>query len=211
MTVRRTPFRVAILPYLLGDHEPLVGDLVEECPRRSNAWFWRQVMFAVLARTMTCASATLREPQRLSGGLADIAIFVILSFQVAVAGSLFDYLIRRIDFAQVTRLSHPEWLIFVVLMSLPTAWVFGRAMGRLHRYSRVATVLACGACAAIVGAVTVSVLSSDVTGFFFPSAAQQIAAAMVFVLGLLVGSSNSSPIDRRALNGENPEDLALRT
>jgi hypothetical protein len=198
MTPRRIPLRVALLPHLLGDDEPLVGDLVEEWPRRSNAWFWRQVLFAVIARTMTGASATLREPQRLAGGLAHIAIFVILSFQVAVAGSLLDDLIRRVDLAQVTRLNHPEWLIVVVLLSLPIAWMFGRAMSRLHRHSRVATVLACGACAAFVGSVTVSVLRSDATGFFFPSAALQTAAAMVFVLGLLAASWSCSPLDRQA-------------
>jgi len=195
VTVRRTPLRVGILPYLLGDDEPLVGDLVEECPRRSNAWFWRQVIFAVSARTMTCASATLREPQRLAGGLAHIAIFVILSFQVAVAGSLLDDLIRKIDVPQVARLSHPEWLIVVAVLSLPTAWMFGGAMRRLHRHSRVATVLACGACASIIGSLTVSVLRSNATGYFFPSVAQQIAVAMVFVLGLLVGSSSCSLIE----------------
>ena len=197
MTARRTPLRVAILPYLLGDDDPLVGDLVEECSYRSRSWFWHQVMFAVLARAITGASATLREPQRLGGVLTFLAVFIVLSFQVAVAGSLLDELIQRLDLAQVTRINHPEWLTCVVLLSLPGAWVIGSAMSRLHRRSRIATVLVSGASAAVVSSVTLSVSSSESSGFFFPSTALQTAAAMVFVLGLLVRGLCSSLHARR--------------
>jgi hypothetical protein len=185
MTARRPPWlAVAALHLLVGDNEPLVGDLLEEWPQRSRAWFWRQVTFAALARARAGASAAVREPQRLAALLAPIAIFVILSFEIAVAGNLLDDLIRRVDHARVTRLDHPQWIVLVALLSLPAAWTLGRVMSRIHRRSRVATVLACGASAALVGAVTVSVLSSEATGFFFPSAAHQTAVAMVFVLGL---------------------------
>jgi hypothetical protein len=44
---------------------------------------------------MTGASASLREPHRLGGVLTSIAMFIVLSFQVVVAGSLLDDLIRR--------------------------------------------------------------------------------------------------------------------
>jgi hypothetical protein len=192
MKARRTPWRVAILPYLLGNDQALVGDLVEEWPRRSNVWFWQQVMFATLARTIRGASATLREPHRLAGGLTHIAIVVVLSFQIAVAGSLLDELIRRVDQRLVTRLNHAEWLDLVVLLSLPAAWTFGKAIRHLHRRSRAATILACGAGATTVAWMTLSVLSSDTTGFFLPSAAHQTAAAVVFVLALLVGGSRSA-------------------
>jgi hypothetical protein len=199
MTAKRAPWLgVALLHQLLGDNEPLVGDLIEECPHRSRAWFWRQVLFAVLARAIAGASASLREPQRLAGGLTSFAMFIVLSFQVVVAGSLLDDLIQRLDLAQVIWINRPEWLVFVVLLSLPAAWVIGRAMSRLHWRFRVATVLVCGASAAIVAAVTLSVLRQEGTGFFFPSAARQTAAAMVFVLALLVGGSSSSLHDRQA-------------
>ena len=185
----RAPWLGALLQQLLGDNEPLVGDLLEECPHRSRAWFWRQVMFAVLARAMTSAAATMREPQRLSGGLASVAMFLLVSFQIVVAGSLLNDLLRRLDPAQVTRITHPEWTMFVVLLSLPAAWVIGRAMSRLHRRSRVATVLGYGASAAIVATVTLFVLAPAPAGFFLPSVAHQITAAMVFVVGLGIGSS----------------------
>ena len=199
MKERRTPLPIALLPYLLGDDEPLVGDLIEEWPRRSHAWFWRQVVFAMLAKAMRTASAILREPQQLTGALGSAAILLILSFQVVVAGSLLADLIRRIDRTQMTRIDHPEWLLSFVLLSLPVAWGIGRAIGRLHHRSRAATVVMAGASAAVVGAVTVSVLSA--TDSFFPSAAQQTAAGMVFVLGLLIGSSSRSPLDRHTRYG----------
>jgi hypothetical protein len=192
MKKRRTPLQMALLPYLLGNDEPLVGDLVEEWPRRSNAWLWRQVVFAMLAKAGATASAALREPQRLTGALGAAAIFLILSFQVVVAGSLLDDLIRRIDRTHMTRIDHPEWLLCLVLLSLPVAWFIGRAIGVVHHRSRATTVVIAGAGAAVVGAVTVSVLSA--TDSFFPSAAQQTVAGMVFVLGLLTGSSSRSPL-----------------
>ena len=196
MKKTRTPLQLALLPYLLGNDEPLVGDLVEERPRRSSAWFWRQVVFVMLAKAGATASAALREPQRLTGALGASAVFLILSFQVVVAGSLLDDLIRRIDRTQMTRIDHPEWLLLLVLLSLPVAWFIGRAIGHLHQHSRAATVVIAGASAAVVGAVTVSALSA--TDSFFPSAAQQTAAGMVFVLGVLIGSSSRSPLDRQA-------------
>jgi hypothetical protein len=190
--------RVAILPYLLGQDEPIVGDLVEECPHRSRFWFWRQVIFAVLARAITGVSATLREPQRLGGVLTSLAVFIVLSFQVVVAGSLLDDLIQRLNLGQATRIDHPEWLTFVVLLSLPAGWVIGRAMSHLHRRSRLATVLVCGASAAVVASLTLSVLRSESSGFMFPSAALQTAAAMVFVFALLIGGLNPSLHARQA-------------
>lgn len=196
MIASRSPWRVALLPYLLGDNEPLVGDLVEEWPRRSTAWFWRQVLFAVSARAMAGASATLREPQRLSGALGSAAILLILSFQVVVAGSLLGDMIQQVGRAQATRIDNPGWLVFVVLWSLPVAWLIGRAMSRLHQRSRVVTVVVGGASAAVVGALTVSLLSA--TGSFFSSVPLQTAAGMVFVLGLLIGSSSRSALGGQA-------------
>ena len=101
MTARRAHWlAVALLHQLLGDNESLVGDLLEECPHRSRSWFWRQVMFAVRARAIAGASATFREPQRLGGVLTSLAMFTVLSFQVAVAGSLLHDLLKQLDRAQ---------------------------------------------------------------------------------------------------------------
>jgi hypothetical protein len=179
----------------LGDDQPLIGDLVEEWPRRSIVWFWRQVLFAMWTRAVIGASATLREPQRLAEGLASMAMVLVVSFQMVVAGSLLDDLIRRLEPAHVTGIHHPEWLTLFVLLSLPAAWIIGTAMSHLHRRSRVATVLAGGASAAIAAAVTVAALSPTAR-LLFPAATFQIAAAMLFVLALLRGGFRASRADR---------------
>jgi hypothetical protein len=186
MTASPAPWiGVALLHRLIGDNEPLVGDLVEECAYRSRTWFWRQVIFVVLLRATTGALTTLREPQRLASALTSLAVFIVLAFQVVVAGSLLDDLINRLGRSPAIQIGHPEWLVFVILSSLPAAWLIGRAAISLHRRSRVATVLLCGSTAAIVAFVTLSVLSSEPIGLYFPSAARQTVAAMAFVLGLL--------------------------
>ena len=192
----RISWHVALLLTLLGDEEPLVGDLLEESHRRSNFWLLRQVMFAVFARTLSGASATLREPQRLTGALGDVAMFLILGFQVAVAGSLLGDLLQPVGQREAPGIGHPPSLWFVILLSLVVSWLVGRALGSLHRRSRIATVLVCGLSAAASGAVTVSVVAP--TGSVFPSAVHQTAAGMIFVFGLFVGSLRCPPLDRQA-------------
>jgi hypothetical protein len=187
MTARRSSWlEVAFLHQLLGD-EALVGDLVEECPYRPRSWFWRQITYAVLARAIAGVCSTMREPQRLGGVLTSLAVFTVLGFQAAVSGSLLEDVIQRLDRAQVARIDRPDWLAFVVLLSLPAGWVIGRAMTRLHERSRVATVLVCGASAAVVAAVILLVSSSESSRLVFPSAPLRTGAALAFVLALLVG------------------------
>ena len=56
MTASRQPWLAGrLLHRLFGNNEPLLGDLVEECPHRSRSWFWRQVLFVVLTRAITGA------------------------------------------------------------------------------------------------------------------------------------------------------------
>ena len=135
MTTRPTPrLRIGLVNWFLDDDEPLAGDLVEECSYRSRTWFWRQLMFAVLTRTAKSAAASLRDPAQLVGPLASLAMFMVLCFQVVVAGSLLASVLPR------TRVAGPEWLALVVLLSLPVAWGTGNAMSRFTQRSRVATV-----------------------------------------------------------------------
>jgi hypothetical protein len=187
MTAKATfRVRIALLRWCLDDNEPLAGDLIEECAHRSRTWFWRQLMFVVLTRTATGAVAALRAPAQLASPLASLAVFMILCFQVVVAGSLLAGVLP------LTRIARPDWLT-LVLLSFVVAWVTGKATGRLHARSRLATVVLCGASAAVTALVTRSVLSSTTT-VFFPAIGLQTIAAIVFVAGLLVGAG--SPIDR---------------
>jgi hypothetical protein len=144
--VRATPrLRIALLNWFLDNNEPLVGDLIEECAHRSRTWFWRQLMFALLARTAADAAAAWRDPARLIAPLASLAMFMVLCFQVVVVGSLLASVLPR------TLVAGHEWLALVVLLSLPVGWGTGNVTRRLHARSRVATVVLCGASAAVIG------------------------------------------------------------
>ena len=66
MTVKATPrLRIALLNWFLDDNEPLAGDLIEECAHRSRRWFWRQLMFALLATNGDRRGGGLARPARL--------------------------------------------------------------------------------------------------------------------------------------------------
>ena len=148
MTVKATPLRlqIALLNWFL-DNEPLAGDLIEESAHRSRIWFWQQLMFALLVRTATRAAAASRDPADLLAPLASLAMFMVLCFQVVVAGSLLASVLPR------ARVAGQEWLALVVLLSLPVGWGTGKVVGPLRARSRVATVALCGASAAFIGLV----------------------------------------------------------
>jgi len=192
MIPNRTRPANLLLRLLPGDNEPLLGDLVEESERRSTGWLWRQVLFAMLARGTTAAKASLREPQRLTGALASFAIFVVLSFQAAVAGSLLRELIPRSDPGRSVWSDRPVPFPFAVLLLFASAVAIGGGVRHVHGRARVAAVLFCGATAALAGLLTLSTLASPDGHQFFPSVAWQTLGAMVFVVGLLVGGYRGS-------------------
>jgi hypothetical protein len=194
MTVKAIPpLRIAVLNWFLDDNESLAGDLIEECDHRSRTWFWRQLMFALLIRTVVGAAGTLRYPARMVAPLASVAIFLVLCFQVVVAGSLLAIVLPG------TRVAGQEWLALVVLLSLPVGWGTGRVVCPLRERSRVATVGLCGVSGAGIGLVVHVVLSSTAAGFF-PAVGVQGFAAMVFVSGLLVGAGLSFSQTRSGLS-----------
>jgi len=111
-------------------------------------------------------------------------MFIVLCFQVVVAGGLLAGVLP------LTRIGRPEWLVFVVLLSFPVAWGIGKAMSRLRAKSRIGTVLLCGASLAVAALVTRLVAGSTAT-VFFPAIGLQTTAAIVFVVGLVVGAADS--------------------
>ena len=132
-------------------------------------------------------------------------MFMVLCFQVVVAGSLLASVLPR------TRVAGHEWLAIVALLSLSVGWGTGNVTRRLHARSRVATVALCGASAAVIGLVTHSVLTS--TGAVaFPAIGVQAMAAMVFVSGLVVGADSGwFKRDRASARTERRPQRSYRT
>jgi hypothetical protein len=196
MTVRGTPrLRTALLNWFLDNNEPLAGDLIQECAHRSRTWFWRQLLFAVLARSAVAAAAALRDPARLAAPLASLAVFMVLSFEVLVAGTLLASVLP------LTPMAGTEWRSLVLWLSFPVAWGTGKVASRLRARSHLATVVLCGTSAALTALVTRSALSSTAT-VFFPAVGLQAVAAMVFVIGLLLGAAGSGWCKRAELSIE---------
>jgi hypothetical protein len=67
MTSRHAPrFAIALLERFVPDSDPLVGDLVEDFERRhSSAWFWWQVLAAIVAATLSFDRPVEIRPLRL--------------------------------------------------------------------------------------------------------------------------------------------------
>jgi len=188
MTVRQPPRLAGLLTRLLPQtDEPLVGDLIEGHADRSNGWFWRQVLFAVLLRTIDRVRVSLRHAT-LEVALTSLAMLAVVGFETVVAATLLDHLFEQLGVAWVT---HPSLqlrrLASFTALSFVLALVVGRLAACAHLRSRLVVILACGASATLMTFLTLYLSSPGPMRLFLPSAARQVAAAMVFVIGLLAG------------------------
>jgi hypothetical protein len=188
MIARRPPrLAVALLERCIPDNEPLAGDLIEAARDRGRAWFWRQVLLAIVARPVSAWRAD-RSTTTVTA-LVTVSLLAVIGFQTVVAASLVN---------QLLILNDPSWLAmrgryhslqpWFALGVFAAAVLAGRGIGLVHRPHRVAAVLAFGAC-------TIAWTSLHLL-FFVPNVAQepllprpalQTAMAMVFVAGLFVG------------------------
>ena len=189
MTSRRPPrLAVALLERFVHDNEPLTGDLLEDCHDRSDTWFWRQVLFAIFARSILL----IRTHPRMTAEtvLVATAMLALLGFHAVVAASLMNQLLvpNPLKWDPGT-----GWLLSVTVSCVATAVVIGRAVSRFHRDHRVAAILVCGASATIAAFVNLYLFVPKVPNQpFFPEGAMQIAVAMVFIAGLFAGIGSRS-------------------
>jgi hypothetical protein len=188
MTLRQPPRLGVLLTKLLPQSdEPLVGDLIEGHVDRSNGWFWRQVLFAVLLRTIDRVRIPFRHAT-LEVALTSMAMLAVVGFEAVVAASLLDHLFEQLGFAWVTQssLQLRRFASFTAL-SFVLALVVGWLAAGVHRRSRLVVVLACSASATLMALLTLYLSSPGPMRPFLPSAVRQVAAAMVFIIGLLAG------------------------
>lgn len=198
MTLRQPPRLAVLLAKLLPQSdEPLVGDLIEGHGDRSNTWFWRQVLFVILLRTIDRVRIPLRHAT-FEVALTSMAMLAVVGFEAVVAASLVDHLFEQLGFAWVTQSSlQTRRLASFTTLSFVLALVVGRLAAGIHRRSRLAVVLACGASATLMALLTLYLSSPGPMRPFLPSAPRQVAAAMVFIIGLLAGFKLQPVRERR--------------
>jgi hypothetical protein len=191
MKSRRPPrLAVALLERFVPDNEPLTGDLLEGWRERSDAWFWRQVLLAVLVRTVVHVRTNPRTTTE--SALIATAMLVLLGFHAVVVASLMNHLLVLNDTAWIPQTGrYQEWQLYFIVPSFAVAVLAGRAIGRVHRDHRVAAVLGSSASATAAAFLNLYLFVPNVLlQPFVPDAALQTAVAMVFIGGLFVGISS---------------------
>jgi len=136
-----TPFPIRVLGYLLGDKDPLAGDLTEEYTRgRSSVWMWRQVIAAIVFGELREIG---KDPWRAAGAFAVLGLLSRATFDLLVtmphpfAWWIFEARTPRPSATMVLS----DVLSVTVLCAL-SAWVGGSIAGRLSIFMFVGLVLA---------------------------------------------------------------------
>jgi hypothetical protein len=122
--------------------EALTGDLIEQYQRgRSPAWYWRQVLRAILVGTVD----DIRDHKLLAVRalvMCWTALFVLGSFTRALRQWLFDWTLtpwKSEILRQVWVYYGAPWVIITCLGSAVIGWL----IARLHRDHRAAMVILC--------------------------------------------------------------------
>jgi hypothetical protein len=188
MSVAQPPrLALALLEWCVPDNEPLTGDLVESSRHRSAVWFWRQVLFIILAR----ATFGLRTHPRptLQALLVSLALLALLGFHAVVAANLLNHLLvlNDVNWMETTG-RYQRWQLPSTLLAFVAAALIGRIVGRFHRDHRIAAVLAFSASATIGAYFNLYFfVPKTLLQPLLPRVALQTLVAMVFVAGLFVG------------------------
>jgi hypothetical protein len=166
------------------ENEHLIGDLQEEYRAgRSRAWYWRQVMAALMMRTthpvdlyeFVAVQGTFMQVVMLTLVSVCVVFSVKLIAVVVLDHTIFSMLIGRNGAQEIVRLA----LSFVVALPI------GVAIARVHAQSRKATVLALSAIVPVWAFANLYVLDGRGN---LDSALPHVASLLVFVVGLLRGA-----------------------
>ena len=191
--MRRPPrLAMALLERFVPDNAPLVGDVLEAYPERSNVWLWRQVLSAVCLPTLMSVRTNPRAA--LDATLAALALITLVGFCAIVAASLLHQMFVGSDVQWLSASPRDgRWAVLFGTLSCVVAALIGRTAGRLHDRHRVAVIIACGASATAAAFANLALFVPSVSHQpFFPHPVRQLAVAMLFVVGLFAGSLSRS-------------------
>jgi hypothetical protein len=185
---------LALLERCVPDNEPLVGDLLEDRLKRSDAWFWRQVVFALLSYTfLLVRTKPFLTTERV---LVTTAMLALLGLYTVVVATLMTRLIVLSDawFPQTGR--YEALQLYFTVPAFAAAIVMGRVIRRLHHGHRVMRVLGCSVTASAAACLNLYLfVPNALLQPLVPHAATQIAVGMVFIAGLFVGIDSGSPCE----------------
>jgi hypothetical protein len=173
-------------------NEALKGDLVESAAGRSHAWFYHQVLFALLAQTISGVKAAPRVTAE--AVLVATAMLALIGFNAVVVANLLSQLFLLNNAGWVLGSGRfVGWQIYATAPLFVIAVFSGRAIGGFHRQHRVWAILGCGLSASTAAFVNFYLFVPSVPlQPFIPSPAQQTAVALLFACGLFVGISSRS-------------------
>jgi len=179
-------FAVALLEQCVPDNDALIGDVLEEWPRRSDAWLWRQALFAVIAQGVL----GMRTKPRLTAErvLITAAMLALLGFYTVVVATLMNRVIALSGawLPQTGRYQDLQW--YFAVPAFAAAVLMGRMIGRLRQTHRVMCVLGCSATATIAACLNLYLFVPDALAQpLVPHAATQIVLGMVLIAGLFIG------------------------
>jgi len=108
MKSRQPPrLALALLEHCVRGNDALIGDVLEDWPRRSHAWFWGQALFAVFAQGVLGTRTT----PRLTAERALIAtgMLALLGFYTVVVAIMFHLRVVLNEEPWLARTFPDEW------------------------------------------------------------------------------------------------------
>lgn len=181
---------VALLDRFVCDDDPLRGDLLEEWPTRSAYWLWRQVLYAVLVRTVCRILANPRTT--IEATLVAIAMLALISFQAVVVATLMNHLLGPYDGGWIPPSGRYEaWQSWFAIPSFAVAVLTGQAIGSLHPARRGTAVVYAGASATGAAFLNLYLFVPNVLAKpLAPDPALHTVVTMVFIAGLFAGAGS---------------------
>lgn len=192
MSARKpSPIAVLLLDRFVAS-EALRGDLIESSAERSTAWFWHQVLAALLAQAIWSVRTTPRLTTE--SVLVATAMLALIGFNAVVVANLLSQLFLLNDGAWILESGrYAGWQIYATVPLFAIAVMSGRAIGAFHREHRVWAILGCSLSASTAAFVNFYLFVPSVPlQPFIPNPAQQTAVALLFAGGLFMGISSRS-------------------
>jgi len=178
----KRPPRIATLLMHFANNDPLAGDLCEEYQDgRSNAWYWRQAVAAVVARLRT---TDIRELFAARSFFMQCVMIGLISVCVVFSMKLITVVL--FDKAVMRTMIGPNGLLELVrlFISFAVAIPVGVGIAGIHPHSRAAAILAFSVVVPLFAFVNLFVLDGKGN---LDAALPHALALLLFITGMLTG------------------------